>query len=135
MANPPITIGPFANVPAPGSGIRSDWAQQISTWVDGMQLPNTLGGQAHPYGRLQIVTGQVAVVLDANGNVAVAFPGAPFVNVVSVVATNTKFPVVHVVSAVSLTLSGFTLAVNRLDTGAPAASEACQATYIAIGRR
>jgi hypothetical protein len=33
MANPPITIGPFANVPAPGSPIRSDWAQQISTYV------------------------------------------------------------------------------------------------------
>jgi hypothetical protein len=33
MANPPITIGPFDNVPAPGSPIRSNWAQEISTWV------------------------------------------------------------------------------------------------------
>lgn len=33
MANPPITIGPFANVPAPGSPIRSDWAQQITQYV------------------------------------------------------------------------------------------------------
>lgn len=33
MANPPITIGPFTNVPAPGSGIRSDWAQQITQHV------------------------------------------------------------------------------------------------------
>jgi hypothetical protein len=31
--NPPITIGPFANVPAPGSGVKSDWAQQISSYV------------------------------------------------------------------------------------------------------
>lgn len=31
--NPPITIGPFANVPAPGSGVKSDWAQQISHYV------------------------------------------------------------------------------------------------------
>ncbi len=30
MSTPPITIGPFANVPAPGSGVRSDWAQQIT---------------------------------------------------------------------------------------------------------
>lgn len=30
-ANPPITIGPFTNVPAPGSPIRSDWAQQTAT--------------------------------------------------------------------------------------------------------
>lgn len=33
MANPPITIGPFTNVPAPGSPIRSDWPQQITTYV------------------------------------------------------------------------------------------------------
>ncbi len=32
-ANPPITIGPFANVPAPGSPIRSDWPQQITNYV------------------------------------------------------------------------------------------------------
>lgn len=31
MANPPITIGPFNNVPAPGSPIKSDWPQEIST--------------------------------------------------------------------------------------------------------
>jgi hypothetical protein len=31
--NPPIVIGPFANVPAPGSGVKSDWPQQISTFV------------------------------------------------------------------------------------------------------
>lgn len=33
MANPPITIGPFANVPAPGSPIRSDWCQDVSTYI------------------------------------------------------------------------------------------------------
>ena len=32
-AAPPITIGPFTNVPAPGSPIRSDWPQQISQYV------------------------------------------------------------------------------------------------------
>lgn len=31
MANPPITIGPFTNTPAPGSPIKSDWAQQTAT--------------------------------------------------------------------------------------------------------
>ena len=31
----PIVIGPFDNVPAPGSPIRSDWAQEISTVVTG----------------------------------------------------------------------------------------------------
>lgn len=32
-ANPPIVIGPFTNVPAPGSPIRSDWCQQITQYV------------------------------------------------------------------------------------------------------
>ena len=41
MANPPITIGPFDNVPAPGSPIRSDWAQEISTYVHNY-LPSPL---------------------------------------------------------------------------------------------
>ena len=31
--NPPIVIGPFSNVPAPGSGVKSDWAQQITNYV------------------------------------------------------------------------------------------------------
>jgi len=31
--NPPIVIGPFTNVPAPGSGVKSDWPQQISHLV------------------------------------------------------------------------------------------------------
>lgn len=33
MANPPIVIGPFQTVPAPGSPIRSNWPQDISTVV------------------------------------------------------------------------------------------------------
>ena len=33
MATSPITIGPFDNVPAPGSPIASAWAQEISTYV------------------------------------------------------------------------------------------------------
>lgn len=36
MANPPITIGPFDNVPAQGSPIRSNWPQEISTVVTEM---------------------------------------------------------------------------------------------------
>jgi len=33
MANPPITIGPFDNVPAPGSAIVSAWAQQLTQYT------------------------------------------------------------------------------------------------------
>lgn len=33
MANPPITILPYTNVPAPGSPIASAWAQQLTNQV------------------------------------------------------------------------------------------------------
>ena len=36
MANPPIVIGTFDNVPAPGSPIKSDWPQEISTFVQAL---------------------------------------------------------------------------------------------------
>lgn len=32
-ANPPMTIGPFTDVPAPGSPIRSDWPQSASHYI------------------------------------------------------------------------------------------------------
>lgn len=38
MANPPITIGSFTDVPAPGSPIRSDWSQHITHAVAGESL-------------------------------------------------------------------------------------------------
>lgn len=43
MANPPITIGPFTNVPAPGSPIRSDWPASISQFVtDEVRTPKPI---------------------------------------------------------------------------------------------
>lgn len=48
MANPPIAIGPFDNVPAAGSPIRSDWTQEIShhvtdywSWISATSVPIT----------------------------------------------------------------------------------------------
>lgn len=84
QASPPITIGPFTNVPAPGSPIRSDWAQDISTYVTNYlptifvtiatvalsgTIPNsttpvTIGTvviPASPYPRTVYVTGSMAV--------------------------------------------------------------------------
>lgn len=40
--NPPITIGPFDNVPAVGSSVASDWAQDITTFVTGVQTLDQL---------------------------------------------------------------------------------------------
>ena len=99
-----------------------------------MKIPNAIAGDGDPIGNLQIGTGTAATVLDVNGNLLVTFP-APFVSLVSVVVSNSKYPSVHVPSAVSINLSNFTLHVRNMDTGAPAASEACQVSWVAIGRR
>ena len=47
--NPPVTIGPFTNVPAPGSGVKSDWPQQISTYVTptAWTVPTFTGAWTH----------------------------------------------------------------------------------------
>jgi hypothetical protein len=37
-AAPPTTIGPYTNVPAPGSPVRSDWPQQLTTDVVNLLL-------------------------------------------------------------------------------------------------
>jgi hypothetical protein len=39
MPSPPISIPPFSTVPAPGSGILSPWAQEISAYIAGRSLP------------------------------------------------------------------------------------------------
>jgi hypothetical protein len=55
MANPPITIGPFANVPAPGSPIKSDWPQQVSQFVYDKRI-----------GNLAVVTGGTDQIISAS---------------------------------------------------------------------
>lgn len=49
MAAPPIVIGPFSSVPAPGSPIRSQWAQEVSqyTWAHGIVATATAESAAH----------------------------------------------------------------------------------------
>lgn len=46
MANPPISIPPFSNVPAPGAPVASSWAQQITQYaVDRkFHIAGTVGG-------------------------------------------------------------------------------------------
>lgn len=71
MANPPITIGSFDNVPAPGSPIKSDWPQEISNYV-----------QALPRGQIGVAsmsgdqTGIGATLTDITG-LSVAFTADP----------------------------------------------------------
>ena len=97
-------------------------------------MPSSIGPNGHPSGNLQIETGQVATVLDANGNVLVTFPTA-FVLAVTCVACNADWTKPHVATVTGLTLTNFTLNVKLLSTGANAASAACAVNWIAIGRR
>jgi hypothetical protein len=82
MANPPITIGLFTNVPAPGSPIRSDWPQQaanlISTSIDqgSASGPYVGGFPAGPW-RLQARSGHANVTLSGFGDAIVNFT-SPF---------------------------------------------------------
>lgn len=101
MANPPITIGPFANVPAPGSPIRSDWAQQLTQYaVDGNpgRLPHWSRSEAGTSGDITtatvIATGSLAAVA---GRV---YDVTGFVNVASVAAGNTAATIQVIVNSI-----------------------------------
>jgi len=62
--NPPITIGPFTNVPAPGSGVKSDWAQQITNYV----LRTAWTGVAYSNGWADLAAGTQAVQYRKEGD-------------------------------------------------------------------
>jgi hypothetical protein len=77
MASPPITIGPFDNVPAPGSPIRSNWPQEISQYVT--FLGQTAGAWTTWGGVETVLTdagGNFIAPLKAPAGVAVAAPPA-----------------------------------------------------------
>lgn len=63
----PIVIGPYDNVPAPGSPIRSDWAQELTTYAVKAITPvgATLIGGAAPIGTLKLIAGTIAGAVDA----------------------------------------------------------------------
>lgn len=68
---PPITIGPFANVPAPGSPIRSDWPQQITNYVY-PAIPNLQAQAVGPLAwEMEDTVGGQGVTIGAWGNFAV----------------------------------------------------------------
>ena len=131
MANPPITIGPFTNVPAPGSPIRSDWAQQITNFV--WANPRVaVNGTGVPTNKVQIVAANVVVTTNAGANATVPFVtafGAPPVVLVSP-GSFTAGQILMIGDPVTTT--GFSVAV--LDhAGTPQASASVRIMYVAIG--
>ena len=133
----PASVNPDGTPGAVASGelIESAWGNAVANTMQAIKLPNTIAGNGNPLGYLRVETGQVATVLDANGNVLVTYPGGAFASLYTVVVTNTKYPDAHVPSAVSITATGFTLSVKLTTTGAAAANAAISVNYIAIGRR
>lgn len=87
MANPPITIGPFTSVPAPGSPIRSPWAQQITNFVND-RFPNSM----------LIKTGMAIYPTNANGDALIgftpAFPTALIALIVTDASQGTDVPLI-----------------------------------------
>ena len=133
-ANPPITIGPFANVPAPGSPIRSDWAQQITTYAyDLLRIPNVLQG-AGDEGHLKIETKTSSVTTDAQGFATVMF-NTGFTTPPVVIPCNAVWNATHVFSTASGTNTTFTVNVRYWPDGALAGNSAVSFNWIAIGRR
>jgi len=104
MANPPITIGPFDNVPAPGSPIRSDWAQEISQWVTNIG-PSFVQG----------VTGSVS--LDQFGNFSASYQrpysGPPGVSAQIVLVDGTTSPETFRTVLTNVTPTYFTVNVYQ----------------------
>lgn len=98
FANPPVTIGPFTNVPAPGSPIRSDWAQQITAYVLGTRID---GGFATRAPTVVAAAGQILVVSVA----AVQVPTRVFVTGVMNLASTTS-PVNGITSYVAPAIAG-----------------------------
>jgi hypothetical protein len=123
MANPPIVIGPFDNVPAPGSPVRSDWPQEISHYViDVLAVTRTQGFLVYP-------------TTDANGffrvNLPAGFSGT--LNAVSIICADPGLGLM-LFQPQTFDASGFYCFAKRVD-GSIIANAAISAHVIAVGPR
>ena len=127
MANPPITIGPFTNVPAPGSPIRSNWPQQLTQFVVD-RWPASL----------QWRYATVAAATNANGDALINFP-TPFPNtlITAIVTDSTQaFPdIAFIVKFMNAASNRTTLVVRVFDAaGAKVVSNgSITLSYVALG--
>ena len=154
MANPPIVIGAFANVPAPGSPIRSDWAQQATravihvfasiaardAWTgppDGARCYVT--ANQRDYRRVGgvwesvpiVIAGQVTVTGDASGNASFNF-ARPFPAVPNpVMMSCIDFANVGCIPF-SVTASATGVGLRRPADNTPVTSVAVNVAYIAV---
>lgn len=128
QAAPPITIGPFTNVPAPGSPIRSDWAQQITNFVVGFD-PGVKAG----YG---VVAGSALVTI-TNGRGSIPFgvtflpSPLPVVVLTNGDATIPHTPAVETVSTTGIAVYAFAIAA----TPTPAVNGVYRINWHAVGLR
>lgn len=118
MANPPITIGQFDNVPAPGSPIRSAWPQEISTVVNGLGV---------------VRSGLSFLSTDAAGLVRVPY-GYNYPTIPPAVSIMNGDPShSHIYIAQTMETSGFYMFVRQATTAAPVANTAIAVRWIVFG--
>jgi len=126
QAAPPITIGPFTNVPAPGSPIRSDWPQSISDYV--AKLPLTQGGAG-------------GFTTNASGDVGITFPTAFKAGTVPVVVicgnTETQAEMNFAIQAAPTPVSatGFAFRAFNTNTGTAQVNTIVGVSWLAFGTR
>lgn len=141
QANPPITIGPFTNVPAPGSPIRSDWTQQITHRMVDQLEPDIqasvssagtsttgpyVGGWGPAGQRMKLRSGHVSVATSGFGDATITFPSTFPSGVIAVLITPVQtandvfwWPVVRSVALGSCGFWAVTVQGSPAATGHP----------------
>lgn len=141
-ATPPVVIGPFPNVPAPGSPIRSDWPQQITHYVVdrgvGTWLYNVTVNEASA---IRVEAGTAIYTLSGLGVATITYP-VPFAAggvAVSVQAGDIQLgPLVITVDYNMTTISGNDVQIrvrNPVLAGCPDhANQTVRVVWMAIGK-
>lgn len=138
MANPPITIGPFTNVPAPGSPIRSDWPQQITNYVletrNGFTWQTSFDGGPAQQGARLVQSRIIVVTTNASGDATIGFP-FPFTDTAyAIVLSNVEPSLPHVQTIRTRNTTGIVINVRTLAGGGIVASASTAVSVLAIGR-
>ena len=133
-ANPPIVIGPFTNVPAPGSPIGSDWPQSASNWMaNAMRLYKDGAIVAAASDRLMVIGGNVVINTDASGTGRYDFPTAFAATPVGV-AHNGDPAQNFLIAGHTMTAASMTILARIAASGAAAAG-AVRVWFVCIGPR
>jgi hypothetical protein len=129
MANPPINIPPFNNVPASGSPIRSDWPQQITNAFVAIDSGVRSGWT--------FVAGTTSVA-PAGGRATITYgAGVTFVTAPTVLVCNadSSKPALPMLDAGTTTVSQFGIFLMNQSFDGPAPGALFVVNWLAVGKR